>query len=241
MSPAKRSLASKGVPPGELGNQEKMAPSAAKKHSPIATPGYPLILAGVVLIFLGVIGGWPYLTILGLLGSGFFAYFFRDPEREIPSEPGLVVSPADGKVVRVDEVEELEFRQGPARRVAIFMNIFDVHVNRSPVAGVVKEMRHQAGEYKAAFRPDAARRNEQQALMLESEAGRRVLVVQIAGLLARRIIPYVKPGQELARGERVGMICFGSRVDLYLPPDGDIQVQVGDRVKAGSSIIGRWA
>jgi phosphatidylserine decarboxylase len=195
----------------------------------------------VVLVFLGLIGNWPWLTVLGLLGSGFFAYFFRDPEREIPAEPGLVVSPADGKVVRVDEVEEPEFRPGPARRVAIFMNIFDVHVNRSPVAGVVKEMRHQAGEYKAAFRPDAARRNEQQALMLESEAGRRVLVVQIAGLLARRIIPSVKPGQELARGERVGMICFGSRVDLYLPPDGDIQVKVGDRLKAGSSIIGRWA
>ena len=238
---AKRSFAAKRVSSGELGNREKMAPSAGKKHSPIAAPGYPLILAGVVLIFLGVIGGWPYLTVLGLLGSGFFAYFFRDPEREIPSEPGLVVSPADGKVVRVDEVEEPEFRPGPARRVAIFMNIFDVHVNRSPVAGVVKEMRHQAGEYKAAFRPDAARRNEQQALMLESEAGRRVLVVQIAGLLARRIIPYVKPGQQLARGERVGMICFGSRVDLYLPPDGDIQVKVGDRLKAGSSIIGRWA
>jgi phosphatidylserine decarboxylase len=241
MSLAKRSLASKGVPPGEPGNREKMAPSADKKRSLIAAPGYPLILAGVVLIFLGVIGGWPYLTVLGLLGSGFFAYFFRDPERQIPWEPGLVVSPADGKVVRVDEVAEPEFCQGPARRVAVFMNIFDVHVNRSPVVGVVKEMRHQAGEYKAAFRPDVARRNEQQALMLESEAGRRVLVVQIAGILARRIIPFVKPGQELARGERLGMICFGSRVDLYLPLDSDVQVKVGDRLKAGSSIIGRWA
>jgi len=218
-----------------------MAPSADKKRSPIAAPGYPLILAGVVLVFLGLMGGWHYLTVLGLLSAGFFAYFFRDPEREIPSGAGLVVSPADGKVVRVDGVEEPGFGLGPARRVAIFMNVFDVHVNRSPVAGVVKDMRHQAGEYKAAFRPDAASRNEQQALMLEDEAGRRILVVQIAGLLARRIIAYVKPGQELARGERVGMICFGSRVDLYLPPDSDIRVQVGDRLTAGSSIIGRWA
>jgi phosphatidylserine decarboxylase len=218
-----------------------MATSSETKRSPIAAPGYPLVLAGVVLIFLGVIGGWSWITFLGVLGTGFFAYFFRDPERPIPPGKGLIVSAADGKVVLVDEVQEKEFLHGPARRVAIFMNVFDVHVNRSPVAGVVREMQHRPGEYKAAFRQDAASRNEQQALMLEDEAGRRVLVVQIAGLLARRIISYVKPGQELAGGERVGMICFGSRVDLYLPPDGDIQVKVGERVKAGSSIIGRWA
>jgi phosphatidylserine decarboxylase len=102
-------------------------------------------------------------------------------------------------------------------------------------------MRHRPGEYKAAFRQDAASRNEQQALVLENEAGRRVLMVQIAGLLARRIIPFVKPGQQLSRGERLGMICFGSRVDVYLPREADIQVKVGDRLKAGSSIIGRLA
>ena len=218
-----------------------MANAGPVRRSPIAAPGYSFILAGVVLIFLGLIGGWPWLTGLGVLGGGFFAYFFRDPERHIPPEPGVIVSPADGKVVLVDEVQENEFLQGPARRVAVFMNVFDVHVNRSPVAGVVKEMRHRPGEYKAAFRQDAAGRNEQQALVLENEAGRRVLVVQIAGLLARRIIPFVKPGQQMARGERLGMICFGSRVDLYLPPDSDIRVKVGDRLKAGSSIIGRWA
>jgi phosphatidylserine decarboxylase len=103
----------------------------------------------------------------------------------------------------------------------------------------VTEMRHRPGGYRAAFRRQAAG-NEQQVLVLKDEAGRRVMMVQIAGLLARRIVPYVQPGQELARGERVGMICFGSRVDLYLPPEVDVQVQVGDRVKAGSSIIGRW-
>jgi phosphatidylserine decarboxylase len=200
-----------------------------------------LILAGVVLIFLGLIGRWPWITILGLLATGFFAYFFRDPERAIPQEPGVIVSPADGKVVLVDEVQEKEFLEYTARRVAIFMNVFDVHVNRSPAAGVVTEMRHQPGEYKAASRHDAGLRNEQQAVVMESENGPRLLVVQIAGLLARRIIPFVKPGQQLARGERFGMICFGSRVDIYLPPDSPIQVKVGDRVKAGSSIIGRWA
>jgi phosphatidylserine decarboxylase len=217
-----------------------MAEAEGQKHGIIATPGYPLILAGVVLVFLGVIGGWPWLTVLGLVSGGFFAYFYRDPERPVPAEAGVIVSPADGKVVLVDEVQENEFLQSPARRVAIFMDVFDVHVNRAPVAGTVTDMRHRAGEYKAASRRDAAQRNEQQAVVLE-DGGRRLLVVQIAGLLARRIIPYVKPGQFLARGERLGMICFGSRVDLYLPPEGEIAVKVGDHLKAGSSIIGRWA
>ena len=217
-----------------------MPSSSPKGRGLIATPGYPFILAGVVLILLGVMGGWPFLTVLGLVAGGFFAYFFRDPERDIPRDPGVIVSPADGLVVRVDEVQEDEFLKTSARRIAIFMNVFDVHVNRSPVAAVVREMRHRPGEYKVASRDDAASRNEQQALLLENAAGRRVLVVQIAGLLARRIIPFVKPGHNLARGERLGLICFGSRVDLYLPGDSQVQVKTGDRVKAGSSIIGRW-
>jgi phosphatidylserine decarboxylase len=217
-----------------------MPSSLPKGGGLIAAPGYRFILGGVVLFLLGVVGGWPWLTVLGVLSGGFFAYFFRDPERDIPPEPGVIVSPADGVVVRVDEVAENEFLKTPARYVAIFMNVFDVHVNRSPVAAVVKEMRHRPGEYKAASREDAPSRNEQQALLLENEAGRRVLVVQIAGLLARRIIPFVKPGHNLARGERLGLICFGSRVDLYLPGDSQIEVKTGDRVKAGSSIIGRW-
>jgi phosphatidylserine decarboxylase len=217
-----------------------MPSSSLKGRGFIAAQGYPLILAGVVLILLGVMGGWPWLTLLGVLSGGFFAYFFRDPERDIPSELGVIVSPADGLVVQLDEVQENEFLKTPARYVAIFMNVFDVHVNRSPVAGTVTEMRHRAGEYKAASRPDAARRNEQQAIVLENETGLRLLVVQIAGLLARRIIPFVKPGHNLARGERLGMICFGSRVDLYLPLEAEVLVKVGDRVKAGSSMVARW-
>jgi phosphatidylserine decarboxylase len=218
-----------------------MPSSSTKSRGFIATPGYNFILAGVVLIFLGLIGRWPWLTFLGLVAGGFFAYFFRDPERQIPGGPEAIVSPADGKVVRVDEVQEKEFLQSTSRRVAIFMNIFNVHVNRSPVAGVVKELQHRPGKYQAAFRQDADLRNEQQAVVLAGgNPGARILVVQIAGLLARRIIPFVKPGQQLDRGERLGMICFGSRVDVYLPPEAEIQVKVGDRVKAGSSILGRW-
>jgi len=206
----------------------------------IAAPGYPFLLGGGLLIFLGWALSWPWLTAAGLVGGGFFAYFFRDPQRPIPEDPAAIVSPADGKVVFLDEVQEDRFLQAPARRLAIFMNVFDVHVNRAPVAGTVADIRHQPGKFKAAFRQDADRLNEQQATLLDRDGGGRVLVVQIAGLLARRIIGFVKPGQKLGRGERLGMICFGSRVDLYLPPESEILVKVGDRVKAGSSIVARW-
>ncbi len=205
----------------------------------IAAPGYPFIAAGLLLILLGVLMGRAGLAVLGLAAAGFFAYFFRDPERDIPGGPEAIVAPADGKVVFLDEVEEPKFLQAPARRLAIFMNVFDVHVNRAPVAGTVMMLKHREGSFKAAFRQDAGALNEQQALVLE-EGGRRVLVVQIAGLLARRIVPFVQEGQRLARGERLGMICFGSRVDLYLPKDCQITVQPGDRVKAGLSVVGRW-
>jgi phosphatidylserine decarboxylase len=217
-----------------------MASASGKRRGFIAAQGYRFILAGVVLIFLGVMGQWPWLTAVGLAAAGFFTYFFRDPERAIPEGPEVIVAPADGKVVLVDALQETGFLKSPAQRVAIFMNVFDVHVNRAPAAGLVKEVQHRAGDYKAAFRQDAALCNEQQAVAFETATGRQFLVVQIAGLLARRIIAFVTPGQQLARGERLGMICFGSRVDLYLPGEVDLQVKVGDRVKAGSSIIGRW-
>ena len=205
----------------------------------IAAPGFRFILAGGGVFLLGLALNSNLLAFLGLLGAGFFAYFFRDPERQIPEDPALIVSPADGKVVFVDEVREEKFLGRPARRVAIFMNVFDVHVNRAPVAGTVAASSHRPGKFKVACRPEAAEVNEQQATLLENDEG-RVLVVQIAGLLARRIISYVKPGQKLERGERLGMICFGSRVDLYLPPEAEILVKVGDRVKAGSSVVARW-
>ena len=206
----------------------------------IATPGYPFVLGGVILVLLGwALGSWP-LTLVGLAGGGFFAYFFRDPERVVPVDPAAVVSPADGKVVILDEVREEEFLQAPAKRLAIFMNVFDVHINRAPVSGTVVEAKHRAGEYQAAYKAEAGWRNEQRATLLERQDGRRVLVVQIAGLLARRIVPFVQPGSQVVRGERLGMICFGSRVDLYLPPDCQILVKVGERVRAGSSVVARW-
>jgi len=216
-----------------------MVESANKKWPKIAAPGYRFLAAGALLIFLGWLLSSGWLEGLGLVALAFFGYFFRDPERDIPGDPGVLVAPADGKVILVDEVQEERYLNAPARRVAIFMNVFDVHVNRAPVAATVTVAQHRDGCFKAAWSEDACALNEQMALVLEAK-GRQVLVVQIAGLLARRIISYVQPGQHLEKGERLGLICFGSRVDLYLPPEAEILVKVGDRVKAGSSIVAKW-
>ncbi len=217
-----------------------MANLSGMNFCKIATPGYRFLAASALLIILGWLLSQGWLGVVGLAGLAFFGFFFRDPERDIRAEPELVVAPADGKVIAVDSVQEERYLQGPARRVAIFMNVFDVHVNRAPVAGTVTATEHRDGCFKAAWSEAACHLNEQLAVVLEA-AGRRVLVVQIAGLLARRIVSYVQPGQTLEKGERLGMICFGSRVDLYLPPAAQVLVKVGEKVKAGHSLIAKWS
>jgi len=186
----------------------------SQKQGYIAAPGYSFIIASGAVAFLAWLIGWGFLAVLGALAGLFFLYFFRDPERAVPPEAETIVSPADGKVILVDEVQEKRFLHGPAKRVAIFMNVFDVHVNRSPVTGVVATAEHKTGRFLAAFKEEAEAANEQQATLLTADNGSQVLVVQIAGLLARRIIPFRLPGDHLSKGERLGMICFGSRVDL---------------------------
>ncbi len=162
--------------------------------------------------------------------AAFCIYFFRDPDRAIPSGP-VAVSPADGKVVAVQP-------EAGATRVSIFLNVFDVHVNRSPIAGRITEVRYQRGRFLVASREEASAQNEQNTVCVEGE-GTRVVFKQIAGLIARRIIFYKKPGDAVGRGERVGLIQFGSRVDILLGPEWEIQVRRGDRVHAGSSVLAR--
>ena len=190
---------------------------------------------GVVAI-VGIAAGHPVAVLPLLIGVAFCLYFFRDPERQPPPDDHLVVSPADGRVLEVREEREEQFLHQPATRVSIFMSPLDVHVNRSPVAGTIELVRHTAGRFRAAFADKASLDNERNAVLLTAPGG-RFLVVQIAGALARRIICNRQPGDRLARGERFGMIMFGSRVDLFLPPAARPVVTRGDRVRAGHTVV----
>ncbi|MBM4288627.1 MAG: phosphatidylserine decarboxylase family protein [Deltaproteobacteria bacterium] len=211
-----------------------------ERTGPIARPGYRFILLGAAIFLLGLWTGG-FLSGLGLVLTLFLAYFFRDPERLVPAEPGVIISPADGRIISLERVREDHFLKQSAQKLSIFMNVFDVHVNRAPVAGQIKAMSYQPGQYLAANRPEAPDLNEQLAIHLRTPDGADVVMVQIAGLLARRIISYVREGEQVDRGERVGLICFGSRVDLYFPEECQVLVRIGQKVKAGSSILGRWS
>lgn len=169
------------------------------------------------------------------------AWFFRNPRRRIPSDPGVVVSPADGKVVDIEELDFDEFVGGPAVKIGIFLSIFNVHINRSPVAGRVIGLRYRPGKYLNALRPESARENEQLAVLLESSEHpwRGFVVRQITGAIARRIVCWLKPGDTLAAGEQFGMIKLGSRTELVMPrePGLEIRTQNGAKVKAGTSVL----
>jgi phosphatidylserine decarboxylase len=172
----------------------------------------------------------PWFGIPLFILAAFCLYFFRDPDRPIP-DGRVAVSPADGKVVAVKN-------DAGATRVSIFLNIFDVHVNRSPIPGRITDVRYQPGKFLVASKEEASTDNEMNTVTVEGE-GTRVVFKQIAGLIARRIVFYKKPGETVQRGERVGLIKFGSRVDVFLGPDWEIAVQPGQRVSAGSSVLAR--
>lgn len=216
---------------------------------PLARDGYPLIggcLAGAVAA--GILA-WATsgvaATVLGYLAVAmavftvFFLNFFRDPERTTPAEPGLVVSPADGRVVVAEpSVDEPRFLGRRAAQVSIFMSPLDVHVNRAPVAGEVVGVHYNAGKYFAAFSDKASLDNEQNAVVMRSAEGRDLVFIQIAGFLARRIVCRLKRGDRCERGERVGMIKLGSRVDVFVAGEIELEVKLGDRVTAGETVIG---
>ena len=191
---------------------------------------------GLALFGAAVLLGWltrPAWAILPVLLALFFLWFFRDPERAIPHEPGALVSPADGKVTDVSIVTT---ENGKQTRVSIFLSVFDVHVNRSPLAGVIRDVRYQRGKFLDARSPDCADQNEQNAVTVEGE-GQRIVFKQIAGLLARRIVFTPKIGDHLERGQRVGLIKFGSRTDVLFDAAARVNVKIGDRVKGGSSVL----
>jgi len=191
---------------------------------------------GFVMLVAAVLVGWltsPAWAIIPVLLAAFFLWFFRDPERRIPTDPGAIVSPADGKVTDVSMITVDGHR---VQRISIFLNVFDVHVNRSPAAGVIRAAHYQKGKFLNAMNPACAECNEQNTVTLEGE-GHTIVFKQIAGLLARRIVFSKKIGDSVQRGERVGMIKFGSRTDVLLEPSAEIKAKVGDRVKGGASIL----
>jgi phosphatidylserine decarboxylase len=193
---------------------------------------------GAGLVFVSLVawwlGGWPW-AVTPLVMAAFFLWFFRDPERTIPRFPGVVVSPADGKVTHVMPIEV----EGTSRtRISIFLNIFSVHVNRSPIAGIIEALEYRRGKFGNALSALSAEENEQNIVTVRGDA-HTVIFKQIAGLLARRVVFYKKVGDRLECGERVGLIKFGSRTDVILPAEAAIQVKIGDSVHGGSSVLAR--
>jgi phosphatidylserine decarboxylase len=211
--------------------------TGGKRRFPVAFEGVPFI-AGAAFITV-------YFAALGIMvGAGFFfvltlfvTWFFRDPERDVPDEDGAIVSPADGKVIKVDVVNDA-FGLEAALKVSVFMNVFNVHVNRAPVDGTVTDVAYHPGKFLSANLDKASLDNERNALFLDIGRGRKLVVVQIAGLIARRIVCKIKKGDFVRRGQRFGLIRFGSRLDCYLPPDAKPAVDIGDKVMAGTTILG---
>ncbi|MDL2285294.1 phosphatidylserine decarboxylase family protein [Desulfovibrio sp. OttesenSCG-928-F07] len=207
-----------------------------KPYSAITAEGYHAIfLSGFCCIVLALLGWWP-LAILAMGLTGFACHFFRDPERVISSKPGIAVSPADGKIIRISTVTD-PFTGESRQCISIFMNVFNVHVNRMPVSGVVSSIDYKPGRFLNASLNKASEDNERCLYAVKDEDGEMWYMVQVAGLVARRIVCRVDEGETVKRGERYGMIKFGSRVDLYLPDNYTPSVMVGDVVLAGHTTI----
>src|SRR5437867_5596608 len=203
---------------------------------PIAREGWGPILVPFAAASALTGLGWPAAAAPFAALGAFMAFFFRDPERVVPDAPGAILAPADGRVVDVQARAEDGF-VGVGQRVSIFLSPLDVHVNRAPVSGLVVAVERRAGALRAAYRPDASERNERVSVAIQAEA-MRVVVRQIAGVLARRIVCRVRAGDKLAAGERFGMIKFGSRTDLVVPRSSEMRVKIGDRVRGGETIMG---
>lgn len=213
-----------------------MADRAA--NIPIAREGIPFVVAtGAATAVVWLVGGPVAAGVMGGL-TLFTTWFFRNPARTIPQVPRGVVAPGDGRVVGLEEEYEPRYLKDRAIRISIFLNVFDVHVNRIPCAGTVEQVVYQPGQFHAANQADATVHNEQNALMIRTAEGRRVLCAQVAGLIARRIVCWVTPGETVACGERFGLIRFGSRMDLFLPLGTELKVALRDRVKGGESLVG---
>lgn len=204
---------------------------------PIALEGYPFIaICGFITLICAILGNL-FLVFLTLLATAFTTYFFRDPERFTPDTNTGIISPADGKVILIEEIQDDTFTGNEAYKISIFMNVFNVHVNRVPMDGTVEKIKYHPGKFYSADSARGAELNEYCGTILTSKSGEKIAFVQIAGLIARRIICWLEPQDIVKKGSRFGLIRFGSRVDLYLPKNAKIEVTIGQKVSAGETII----
>lgn len=208
------------------------------RNFPVVLEGIPYIIPPAVVTVMVGIWGNIYIFLPLLVLTLFGISFFRNPRRRIPDGEGLILSPADGRIVGVEEGVEIPSFGGKATRVSIFMSVFNVHVSRMPAEGMVEEIRYQRGRFLPANRGEASRQNEQNVLLLRMAGGLKLVFVQVAGILARRIVCFVRGGDQVQRGEIFGAILFGSRVDIYLPPRVEVTVRMGERVRGGKSVLG---
>lgn len=208
-----------------------------RNSAPIAVEGVPFVIISGVISILLFLPGWLIPGIVSSLLFLFIVWFFRNPERNIPTGKNLIISPADGKIIVINKGEADRVLKKRMVKISIFMNVFNVHVNRIPCKGKIVDILYNPGKFVSANLDKASLENEQNAVVLETEKGEKIIFIQIAGLIARRIVCRLKKGQVVERGERFGLIRFGSRVDVYLPETADIKVSIGQKVKGGESIL----
>jgi len=209
------------------------------RHVPLAREGLPYVLAAAFVTLIAAILGHPVLATLFLVATLFTSHFFRDPQRVTTAASDEVVSPADGRIIVIEKIEGTRFLQKPVLKISIFMNVFNVHVNRIPFSGTVRGAWYQAGRFLPADRSRASGENEQNWIWIETDTGTDVVMTQVAGLIARRIVCWPTVGDRVIRGERFGMIRFGSRMDVYAPENSDVLVSLGDHVHGGETVLCR--
>ena len=208
------------------------------QRSIIARQGFPFILPLLILTVIFAFFGKIWISSLFFLMTAFVTWFFRNPERKSPEDAKVIVSPADGRVIKIEDVAENGLMKGPSKKISIFMNVFNVHVNRIPYSGTVNSVRYREGKFFSANLDKASTSNEKNSVLIETDKGKQILTEQIAGLIARRIECWLEEGMHVNKGDRFGLIRFGSRLDIFLPADTAVAVSIGDKVKAGETPIG---
>jgi phosphatidylserine decarboxylase len=204
----------------------------------IAREGLPFIIPLGIFTILFAFFGFIWITILFFIATAFVTWFFRNPKRRTPDDPKSVISPADGEVIKIEDIPESDFLKGPSKKISIFMNVFNVHVNRIPYSGTINRIHYHKGNFFSANLDKASSLNERNSILIKTDNGKEILTVQIAGLIARRIECWVKEGMHVNKGDRFGLIRFGSRLEIFLPSDSITSVKIGDKVKAGETPIG---